>query len=63
MQDWLEKVGQGTAGLAEVGRTRNCRSGWSRENKERAGLAGVGRARKCRICWIREDKRLQDWLE
>ncbi len=49
--------------MAGVWRTRNCRTGWSRENKERVGLAGVGRTRNCRTGWSREEKELQDWLE
>jgi hypothetical protein len=34
LQDWLKKGGQGIAGLAVVERTRDCRTGGSREDRE-----------------------------
>ncbi len=61
------------AGLAGVGRTKNCRNGWSREYKElqdllkkggqgTAGLTGVASTRNYTIGCSREEK-LQYWLE
>ncbi len=46
-QDWLDWEGQRTAGMTGVERRRNCRTGWSTEDR-------TGGSR---------EEKLQDWLE